>query len=62
MPIEDDQKEDEPQKIELSKKINEATEEASRGKVRSRWRDWKPLENDTNLDQHSPAKKKNDPG
>jgi hypothetical protein len=59
--IKEERKLDGHQKIDLSNKTIEPTEKASPGDLLSRWRDWKPLENDSNLDQHGPIKK-NDPG
>jgi hypothetical protein len=56
MLFEDEKKIDDHQKKELSNKSNEPTEKASRGEVRSRWRDWKPLENDNNIDQNGTTK------
>jgi hypothetical protein len=59
MLFEEEEKLDGHQKKELSNKINEPTEKASPSEVRSRWREWKPLENDIDQDQHGTTKKKN---
>ena len=59
MIIEEEDKLDGHQKKELSYKRNEPTEKACPGEVRSRWRDWKPLENDIDKDQLGTNKKEN---